>query len=361
MRLTRLIVRDVRNFEAIDWRPADGLNVLVGPNGGGKTSLLEAIHLAAVGRSFRTRDTSQLIRRGSSSLSVSAWFQDSDGRGQHVRVLRDSEATHIAVDGQSLRTASELARSFPVLALSQDGVSRFRGSRGERRAVVDWGLFHVEHQFHAVWSRYNSALSQRNAALRRRQPVAPWMTPLIDAGESLTASRFDYLERLQTRVAELTERLGLDFAIALSLYKGWREGEQLVDYWRAVEDRDRRLGYTSGGPHRADLLVRVDHKFGLESLSSGQVKLLYLVLRLAQLDELLHVEPGTDPIVFFDDLAAELDSRHIDAVLRVFGDHLLQRFVTSPSGATEPTTEHATVFHVEHGTLSAAATRDLHD
>lgn len=64
MRLSRLIVRDVRNLEEIDWRPAPGLNVLVGPNGGGKTSLLEAIHLAAVGRSFRTRDTTQIVRRG---------------------------------------------------------------------------------------------------------------------------------------------------------------------------------------------------------------------------------------------------------------------------------------------------------
>jgi DNA replication and repair protein RecF len=359
MRLRRLIVRDVRNFEAIDWIPTDGLNVLVGPNGGGKTSLLEAIHLAAVGRSFRTRDTNQLIRRGSSSFSVSAWFQGSDGRVQHVRVLRDGEATHIAIDGRALRTASELARSFPVLALSQDGVSRFKGSRGERRAVVDWGLFHVEHRFHAAWSRYHSALSQRNAALRRRQPVGPWMPSLIEAGEILTASRFDYLARLQARVDKLTERLGLDFVIALSLYKGWRDGDQLADYWRAVEDRDRGLGYTSGGPHRADLLVRIDHKFGLESLSSGQVKLLYLVLRLAQLDDLVHVESGTDPIVFFDDLAAELDNRHIDAILRVFGDHMLQRFVTSPSGATEPPTEHATVFHVEHGTLSAAVTPRL--
>ena len=361
MRLTRLIVRDVRNLEAIDWRPADGLNVLVGPNGSGKTSLLEAIHLAAVGRSFRTRDASQAIRRGCSELAISAWFRHPDGRSQHVRLHRDGGGTRIRSDERELRTASELARSLPVLALSQDGVSRFRNSRAERRAVLDWGLFHVEPGFHAHWSRFHAALQQRNAALRRRQSSNPWLGPLVEAGEALTASRAAYLDRLRSRVSDLSDRLELDFEVAITLHKGWRDTEDLNSLWQASEDRDRGLGYTSAGPHRADLVLRVDQKLGLENLSSGQVKLLYLVLRLAQLDELLGIEPTSEPIIFFDDLAAELDGRHLDSVLRVFGDHQLQRFVTSPSGARELVADRATVFHVEHGAVTAAATRDVHD
>jgi DNA replication and repair protein RecF len=361
MRLTRLIVRDVRNLQAIDWQPAQGLNILVGPNGSGKTSLLEAIHLAAVGRSFRTRDSAQAIRRGCKELAIGAWFTHSDGRVQHIRLRRDGEGTRIQSDDRELRTASELARSLPVLALSQDGVARFRSSRGERRAVLDWGLFHVEQGFHAQWSRFNVALQQRNAALRSGQPTEPWLAPLVTAGEAITASRVAYLHRLQARVGELSTRLELDFAISVSLHTGWRDGQDLRALWHSSEDRDRSLGYTSAGPHRADLILRVDQKLGLENLSSGQVKLIYLVLRLAQLDDLMSVEPTREPIIFFDDLAAELDGRHLDAVLRVFGDHQLQRFVTSPSGTRELGVSHATVFHVEHGAFTAAATRDVHD
>ncbi len=361
MRLTRLIVRDVRNLEAIDWRPAEGLNILVGPNGGGKTSLLEAIHLAAVGRSFRTRDSSQAIRRGCNELAIGAWFAHADGRTQHIRLHRDSGGARILSDDRELRAASELARSLPVLALSQDGVARFRNSRAERRAVLDWGLFHVEQGFHAQWSRFSAALQQRNAALRRGQPDEPWLSPLAEAGEAITASRAGYLERLQIKIGDFSSRLELDFTIAIALQKGWRDGLDLRALWRASEDKDRALGYTSAGPHRADLVLRVDQKLGLENLSSGQVKLLYLVLRLAQLDDLLSVVPASEPIIFFDDLAAELDGRHLDAVLRVLGDHQLQRFVTSPSGTRDLGTDCATVFHVEHGALTAAATRDVHD
>jgi DNA replication and repair protein RecF len=361
MRLTRLIVRDVRNLEMVDWRPAEGLNILVGPNGGGKTSLLEAIHLAAVGRSFRARDSRQAIRHGCNEFAIGAWFKHSEGRAQHIRLHRNSCGIRILSDDRELRAASELARSLPVLALSQDGVARFRSGRGERRAVLDWGLFHVEHGFHAQWSRFNVTLQQRNAALRRGQPAEPWLGPLIEAGETITALRTAYLERLQARIGEFSVRLGLDFSISIALHRGWRDGQDLEALWRASEDRDRGLGYTTAGPHRADLLFRVDQKAGLESLSSGQVKLMYLVLRLAQLDDLLSVVPASEPIVFFDDLAAELDGRHLDAVLRVFGDHQLQRFVPSPSGVRKLATECATVFHVEHGTLTAAANRDVHD
>lgn len=354
MRLTRLIVRDVRNLEAIDWRPGRGLNVLVGPNGGGKTSLLEAIHLAAVGRSFRTRDTAQIVRRGVDSLSVSAWFERPDGHSQHVRVDKDAGGTRISVDAHALRTASELARSLPVLALSQHGVSRFKLNRSERRSLVDWGLFHVEPNFHEVWARYHATLAQRNAALRRHQPAGPWLDLMANAGESLTTSREAYVRRLQQTVARICASLNLDYCMTLEFQRGWREGAVLVDYWRETEHRDRALGYTSAGPHRANLLIRTDQKLGLEDLSAGQVKLLYLVLRLAQLDDLLQIAPGSEPIIFFDDLAAELDGRHRNAVLDALAAHPLQRFVTSPVLHAELVADEGAVFHVERGVLVQA-------
>lgn len=354
MRLTRLIVRDVRNLEAIDWRPCKGLNVLVGPNGGGKTSLLEAIHLAAVGRSFRTRDTAQIIRRGLGGLSVSAWFERADGYSRHVRMDRDAAGTRISLDARALKTTSELARSLPVLALSQDGVWRFKLSRSERRSLLDWGLFHVEPGFHAVWARYRAALAQRNAALRHRQPVAPWLDLIATSGESITASREAYVQRLQLGVTRVCRCLRLDLGVTLELQRGWREGVALVDYWLEAEHRDRSLGYTAGGPHRANLLIRTGERLGLEHLSAGQIKLLYLVLRLAQLEDMLQAEPGSEPIIFFDDLAAELDIHHLSAVLDALAAHQLQRFVTSPVLHAELVADGGAVFHVERGALVQA-------
>lgn len=354
MRLTRLIVRDVRNLEAVDWRPGRGLNVLVGPNGGGKTSLLEAIHLAAVGRSFRTRDTTQIVRRGANTLRVSAWFERPDGDCQHVRVDKDASGTRISVDAQALRSLSELARSLPVLALSQHGVSRFKNSRGERRSLVDWGLFHVEPDFHAAWTRYHATLAQRNAALRSGQPVRPWLDLIVKAGELITASRKAYVQRLQHTVTRICESLSLDFCVLVEFQCGWRDGAALGEYWLESEHRDRALGYTSAGPHRANILVRTEQKLGLDSLSAGQVKLLYLVLRLAQLRDLLQTAPGSEPIIFFDDLAAELDGRHLSAVLDALAAHDLQCFVTSPVLHTELVAAGAAVFHVERGALVQA-------
>jgi DNA replication and repair protein RecF len=351
MRLTRLITRDVRNLDAIDWRPAAGLNMLIGPNGGGKTSLLEAIHLAALGRSFRTRDTGQIVRHGRVGLTVSAWFETQEEREFHIRVERDGNGSRLSLDGRSLNTASELARAVPVLPLSQDGVRRFRMSRGERRSVLDWGLFHVEPQFHRSWVRYRAALAQRNAALRRGQPSRPWLDGLIEGGEVLTASREAYVLRLQSHVERVGACLQSDLDVKLEFNRGWRENLSLAVYWNEAENSDRRLGYTTGGPHRANLSFRTPDRLGMEQMSSGQVKLLYLVLRLAQLDELLGCQPQLAPIVFVDDLAAELDGRRVKAVLDALDTHKLQRFVTSPAFDADLTADVDALFHVEQGTL----------
>jgi len=153
-------------------------------------------------------------------------------------------------------------------------------------------------------------------------------------------------------VDDLASHFGLDFRFVLSMQKGWREAASLTEYWSESEDRDRGLGYTNGGPHRANLLVKVDHHLGLDNLSSGQVKLAYLVTRLAQLDALLEAKAEADPIIFFDDLAAELDGRHVTAVMRLLADHQLQRFVTAPSGGDILPAQDAAVFHVEHGAVT---------
>lgn len=352
MRVARLIVRDVRNFEAIDWQPVDGLNVLVGPNGGGKTSLLEAIHMAAVGRSFRSRDIDSVIRQGCRELSVGAWFKRGDGQLRHVRLQRGSGCSRLYLDQQPLRSASELARIVPVLALSQEGLARFKSSRSERRAVLDWGLFHVEPSFHSAWSRYRLALAQRNAALRSRQPDAPWLDLMAETGQALTVARVDYVGRLQLRLDDIVQRLGLDFSVTIALHPGWREGASLSQYWVDSRDRDQAVGYTMGGPHRANLVAQVNKRLGFDHLSAGQAKLVYLAVRLAQLEHFLGCWPQAEAVVFFDDLAAELDNRHLQAVLRLLSDDRLQRFVTSPNRSDTLDVSNGAVFHVEHGTVT---------
>ena len=331
-----------------------GLNVLVGPNGGGKTSILESIHLASVGRSFRTRDTAQVVRRGATGLKVGAWFESPHGSPVHVRVERDAAGMRLQRNGQMVRSAAELARDVPVLVLSQDSVRRFRTERAELRGVLDWGVFHVKPEFHVLWARYQGALAQRNAALRRAQPLAPWLPPLAEAGEALSAARVAYIGSLQEHVAAVQREFGLGTSLRIDFQRGWRDGVELKNYWSDTEARDRRLGYTAAGPHRANVALSYEGGVGLEQFSSGQVKIAYLALRLAQLRELLVSRPESEPIVFFDDLIAELDGDHLAAILASFVRQPLQRFVTSPI-LTADLNEYAdAVFHVKHGAITTA-------
>jgi DNA replication and repair protein RecF len=184
------------------------------------------------------------------------------------------------------------------------------GPAENRRRLMDWGLFHVEPEFLQSWRRYSRALKQRNALLKsgaRPSEFDGWEIELADSGEALTRSREAYLQRWQPLFAAesaiLAPTVGAD---GLELQPGWRRDElSLADALLLARPRDLVAGFTSVGPHRAD--VRIDYTAlpGREALSRGQAKLTALSLLLSQAR--LHAALANDwPVIALDDLASEL-------------------------------------------------------
>ena len=167
MRLGQIEVRNLRVLSALDCAPGEGLNVFVGANGSGKTSILEAIHLLGSGRSFRTHRLVELISRGQSWLRVRADIRGESGAVESVGVEKGSDGLRIRVGGEAIRSASELARRLPLVVITPDSQRLLTDGAGLRRQLMDWALFHVEPTYLAVLQRYRRALRQRNAPRRR--------------------------------------------------------------------------------------------------------------------------------------------------------------------------------------------------
>ena len=204
---------------------------------------------------------------------------------------------------------------------------------------MDWGLFHVEPDFLPLWRRYARALKQRNALLKSGAGGAQldaWDHELAEAGEPLTRHRRHYLEQLQIRLAAVAGIWCRLWAPARSQFQpGWRSGElSLADALLLARERDRSLGYTSLGPHRADWRIDYAAHPNREALSRGQAKLSALSLLLAQAEDYAQ-RRGEWPIVALDDLASELDRRHQQRVLQRLLASGAQVFVTgteAPAG-----------------------------
>ena len=364
MRLTRLDIRGLRRFDAVTLAPGSGLNLITGDNGAGKTSVLEAIHLLAYGRSFRGRVRDGLIRTGTPAVEVFAeWWEDAGTRVRKVGLRHSGQAWEGRLDGASVAQLGELCAALAAVTFEPGSHALVSGGGEPRRRYLDWGLFHVEPAFLQHWRRYARALKQRNSLLKQRgmagrrvgdAQLEAWDHELAEAGEPLTRLRQRYLEQLQDALqpasAELAPELGL---ATLDFQPGWRrEDMPLADALLLARDRDLAAGYTSVGPHRGDWRVRHTALPNGETLSRGQAKLTALACTLAQAEHYV-AQRGEWPVVLLDDLASELDQDHQGRVLQRLAAGAAQVIVTgteTPASLARLGLETAR-FHVEQGQL----------
>jgi DNA replication and repair protein RecF len=360
--VTRLNIAGLRRFERVSLAPGPGLNLLTGHNGAGKTSVLEALHLMAYGRSFRGRVRDGLIRQGASAVEVFVEWRDAAGRAHRAGLRHAGQTWEGRLDGETVAHLGELCAAFAVVSFEPGSHVLVTGGSEARRRLLDWGLFHVEPAFLPLWRRYARALKQRNALLKAHaapRELDGWDHELVEAGEPITRHRQDYLERWLPRVQAATARLlPAGGPATLAFLPGWREGElSLADALLLTRERDRSMGYTSVGPHRADWRVEYRDLPGREALSRGQAKLTALALLLSQAEQHAALR-GDWPVVALDDLASELDRPHQRRVLEWLQASGAQVFVTGTEPPTalseipEPTIRR---FHVEHGQLRPEA------
>jgi DNA replication and repair protein RecF len=359
VRLAHLQISHVRNLSQVEIELVDGLNLFVGANGAGKTSLLEAVHLLARGRSFRTTRIGSVIGRDAESLWVHADLVD-EVRGVvsvGLQKRRDNVA-EARIDGVPQRHQSRVAELLPLQLLLPDGADLVMGGPGERRRFLDWGMFHVEPHSLSVLREYQRVLRQRNALLRsahrRGEPLASeamvWTERAAVAGERVDDLRRRYVGALAPVLAEVLEEIAPEVPAAITYQSGWPEGASLGKSLSESLPRDVKFGTTHAGPHRAELRLRSDGEPAAETLSRGQAKALATALRLAQARHTMAVA-GRRSLFLVDDLGAELDRQHSErffAALEAFGCQVLATTTALP-GHRVGFWDRQRTFHVERG------------
>lgn len=353
MTLAKLDVSNVRNIETASIEPSPRLNFILGPNGSGKTSLLEAIHILGRARSFRSTQAGQVIRFQQEDLTVTG--RAGEGAGLQpvpIGVRLGRRKREIVLAGQKLQTSAELIRAFPVLLIQPASSGLLEGVPKTRRQFLDWGAFHLDPGFLEQWRGYARALDQRNALLRTGdcRGIEIWNHELSRYGTIVALARATYAERLLPYFHAATGHFLGDMSLELRVAPGWDMGKNLDDVLCEEITLDLRDGYTHAGPHKGDFSVQASGRPAKNYLSRGQMKLLVFALLLAQA-HLLEETLEAKGCVLIDDLASELDKDNRGRLLDFLRLRKTQFFIT----ATDPQlfeaggVEDAAMFHVEHG------------
>lgn len=363
MYIKQLDIHGLRNVIEAHLEPGPNLNFLYGPNASGKTTVLEAIYLLGRGRSFRTRLHKPIINHDRDSFTVFGVVSGREAVGTEspMGVTRSNNgASEYKVRGERVSSSSALAEALPLQLLNSNSFGLLEGGPGSRRRYLDWGVFHVEHAYGAIWKRAVRCLVQRNALLRRAK-MAPsaeldtWDAEFVDVSNIITDKRIHYLARLIPVIEAMADHCGVFGGAKLHLgyYRGWDKDRLLSDVLKSQRVRDRATGSTHAGPHRADLSIRVGSARAADVLSRGQIKLLIILMIFAQ--GVLYRQCGGRRCVYLlDDLGAELDFANLQKVGLLLEHQDVQAFVTSTElrilealrGGIAPR-----VFHVEQGQL----------
>jgi len=336
----------------------------VGENGQGKTNLLEAIYLLCFGASFRTTTDALLISGDRQEAAVEGVFRrEESGEEDRLRVTLGGAATRarkeIRVNDKVIRDRKEIVSTIPCIIFSHDDMSFVTGPPDRRRWFFNQTMSLHEPTFIDLHRRYQKLVQQRNTALREHR------TDLLEIYEAeLASSGLEIQQRRITAATEFNEVFvelfrevsGLAADLTMQYHPAWKECSVPADAMRVLAAHragDIELGTTTSGPHRDRFVFTVERHNFARIASTGQLRLMSLILRVAQA-VYFRRKTGRKPLLLLDDVLLELDLGRRERFLSKLPEAEQRFFTFLPDEQFRPfVTSETLVYTVEKGGIRA--------
>jgi len=354
MSLQTLSIYFLRNIKKATIKPSPGINLITGENGSGKSSLLEAIFILGRARSFRANNIKQVIQFEQTELIVSGQLQQHNGHTDYLGIQFNQKGCEIRVNKEN-SSKSDLAYALPILLIHPKSYLLLDGGPQIRREFIDWGVFNFHEDFLICWRNFKKVLQQRNALLKTKQiaQINVWNTELVQYGTIVSKSRKEYIKRLEPIFLDICKYFVGFKKLQLKYISGWDESESFNQALENDLQKDLRYGFTHSGPHRCDIHVLTEGRLVKNIASRGQLKLLMLSLKLAQV-KLINNENKNSVCVLIDDLTAELDLLNKAKLIHYLSELDCQVFMSTTELSNFgdlSELENYKMFHVEHGEI----------
>ena len=317
MQIKKLFLQNFRNYETETFHFSDGLNVLFGKNAQGKTNCAEAVFYLCTGASLRIRHDKQLIKIGAEQAYICAEAENKYGNVKIEASIEESKR-EIRVNGSKIAKNADLMGHVNSVFFSPGELRLIQDGPDERRRFMNISISQTSPSYYTALLRYNKILDQRNALLKNPDyslvldTLPIWDEQLCKYAALIVKKRTEFLEKLSPYAEQmhafLTENAEV---LQVKLDKSYQGDEEEIAQTLKRRlannyDKDLRLGFTTVGPHRDDLVVTISGADAKSYASQGQMRTSALALKLAEVQIFKDVS-GEYPVLILDDVMSELD------------------------------------------------------
>jgi len=323
LKIEKLVLNDFRCYSYLEFSPSESVTVLYGPNGTGKTSILEAIGYLATTRSHRTSKDSELIRWGATGFALSALIIKHGRKSSIDMRYGEGRGREITLDGTYGKKAGEILGKLNAVRFSPEDLDIIKGGPAHRRRFLDMEISQMTAGYYTTLLQYNRALLQRNAVLKmdastrtRRELLPEWDHQLIQFGLKLISERVSFVKELagyakdiHRRISTGKEHLSLQYCCSVGTPPGADvpPARQYEEALKSATEEDLIKRSTSVGPHRDDIMI-VTNGYDIRTYGSqGQQRTAAMAIRIAQVHVLEHIT-GETPALLLDDVTSEIDA-----------------------------------------------------
>ena len=323
MLIEELKLKNFRNYSELTLHPHPGVNLYFGRNGSGKTNLLEAIHYCSLGRSHRISNDANAVKNGEAFALSSVSIRNSLGQREiAVRFHPDeTQKKSILLDGKKIAKFSDMMGCLRCVIFSPEDLGLIKEGPSLRRRYLDMMISQINRGYFIALQQYRTCMDQRNALIRNLRANSYADTSMLSAFEETMAAPAAVIIRERRRIVSLLSECAretyqrvsdTDEIFRLAYHSSVKEEteieEVLCRLFRENREDDIRMGFTSVGPHRDDLILTLNKNQMKQFASQGQIRTAALSMKLSQM-QILKDQSGEEPVLLLDDVMSELDRK----------------------------------------------------
>lgn len=354
MYLSKLQLWNFRSYENLELNFNKGITILYGDNGQGKTNIVEAIYLLCTGKSHRTNREFDMIRFDNPWARVRIENYQKDGRHTVDMVMARGQKKRILVNGLAISRISEILGQLSGVIFSPEDLDLVKEGPRVRRRFMDIELSQVSKSYFYALNEYNKVLEQRNSLLKEtknKENLFVWDTLLAQRAVPIIKARRNFCKRLHPKANEMHKYLSSNKEELYCIYKDSiqdREDieEAMLEFLEKNHENDLKKGYTTVGPHKDDIIIKLGETDLRYFGSQGQQRTATLALKLTEL-EMMKEDLGEYPVLLLDDVLSELDPTRQKLLLEKIKD--VQTIITVAQPVDYFNNMNVTYFNVEKG------------